>query len=77
MARYEKLFEKLRGLPPTMPFKDVRRLLEANGYALVRSGAHNIFRDAAGRIINVPTASGREVKRVYLRRVLDAIEEGR
>ncbi|MDQ3396708.1 MAG: hypothetical protein M3511_02880 [Deinococcota bacterium] len=56
-----------------MPFDDVRLILEAGGYTLVRAGAHNIFRDGAGGILNIPTVSGREVKRKYLRDVLDAL----
>lgn len=74
VARYEKLLEKLKRLPPTMPFDDVQRILEAHGYSLVRSGAHNIFRDEVGQILNIPTVSGREVKRKYLRDVVEVLE---
>lgn len=57
-----------------MAFAEVKRVLEAQGYSHVRtSGSHNIFRNAQGDVLNVPTVNGREVKRVYLREIVRAL----
>lgn len=74
MARSDKLVEKLKKLPVTMLFSEVARVLEAHGYAHIRtSGSHNIFRNAQGDVLNIPTVNGREVKRVYLREIVGAL----
>lgn len=74
MARSDKLIEKLKKLPVTMLFSEVARVLEAHGYSHVRTGgSHNIFRNSRGDVLNIPTVNGREVKRKYLRDIVEAL----
>lgn len=76
MARADKLIAKLEQLSITMPFAEVKRVLEELGYIHIRkSGSHNVFRNEEGGILTIPTFHGREVKRVYLRHIAKLLED--
>ena len=67
MAADEKLIERIRARPPEANFHDVRRLLEAYGWALARErGSHAHFTKPGERTLSIPRVGGRRVKRVYL-----------
>ena len=73
-VRRDKLLEKLKNQPNNVTFGDVRKLLETEGFILDRiSGSHHIF--CKGSIIfAIPTHRNR-VKVVYVKRVIEIIEE--
>lgn len=59
----------------TVPFRDLRRMLEQAGYTLERvNGSHHLFTKAGERPISVPVHSGK-VKRVYQRKIEKALSE--
>lgn len=74
VARSDKLMTKLKRLPTTMLFSEVSRVVQAHGYSHVRtSGSHNVFRNSEGHVLNIPTNNGRDVKRVYLREIVETL----
>jgi len=76
MGQLEKLFEKMRRLPPQMRYEEVARVLEAHGFEEVRSsGSHHIFRHPDGRMLTVPKHKGQVVKATYLKQVLRLLQE--
>ncbi|WP_027876282.1 type II toxin-antitoxin system HicA family toxin [Meiothermus cerbereus] len=76
MGQLEKLFEKMRRLPPEMRYEEVARVLEALGFEEVRSsGSHHIFRHPDGRMLTVPKHKGQVVKATYLKKVLKQLQE--
>ncbi len=78
MSKREKLREKLRNRPADATMRDVQTLLEQFGFVLVRThGSHNIFEYDDGeqcRQIVVPL-HGRKVKRIYIRKVIEMLDE--
>lgn len=75
VSRLCKLIETLLRLPPEAKFRDVEKVLAEFGWELKRtSGSHNIFRDAKGRMLTVPTVKGRTVKTTYLKQVVELLE---
>ncbi len=49
-------------------------VVQAHGYSHVRtSGSHNVFRNSEGHVLNIPTNNGRDVKRVYLREIVETL----
>lgn len=59
----------------TVPFRDLRRVLEQAGYTLERvNGSHHLFTKAGERSISVPVHSGK-VKRVYQRKIQESLQE--
>ena len=74
MSKREKLLEKLRHSPYNVSFADIRRLLEAESFFLDRvTGSHHIFRKAD--IVFVIPVHQNRVKAVYVKRVIEIIEE--
>jgi predicted RNA binding protein YcfA (HicA-like mRNA interferase family) len=62
-------------MPREERFAVIRRLLENNGWQLVRiSGSHHIFRNAAGEIFVIPVHHGK-VKPYYVRQAKKLIGE--
>jgi predicted RNA binding protein YcfA (HicA-like mRNA interferase family) len=56
-------------------FAEVRRLLERNGWNLVRtSGSHHIFEKSGSKLLSIPVHHGK-VKPVYVRQIEKAIKE--
>ena len=74
MSKREKLLEKLKQSPFNVSFADVQRLLESEEFFLDRiKGSHHIFRK--GDIIFVLPVHQNRVKGVYVKRVIEIIEE--
>lgn len=77
MTQQDRLIERLRARPAEADFNDVRRVLEAFGWALARErGSHAMFTKPGERTITVPRVSGRRVKRVYLDLILERLGLG-
>jgi len=75
MTRIEKLVELLLREPPEVSFEDVVKVLEAFGYEERPSKAgHRVFSKPGEYPITVPTAKGRRVKRVYVRKIIERLE---
>jgi predicted RNA binding protein YcfA (HicA-like mRNA interferase family) len=74
MARVEKLIEKMRNRPNGIRFNEIVKVLESNGYIMVRvSGSHHHFRNEYGDVITIPKHN--PVKAVYVEDVLKRIGE--
>ena len=64
------------GMPSDVRFAEVRRLVEARGWVLVRvRGSHDVFRLPDGRVYVVPVHRGK-VKYAYVREIKKLLEEG-
>lgn len=78
MSKREKLRRKLRNNPAGATMQEVETLLARFGFILVRvSGSHHIYEYEEGDVwkqIVVPL-HGRKVKRVYVRKAVEAIDE--
>ncbi len=75
MGRREKLLESINNGPNNVTFSQIRKLLELSGFTLDRvSGSHHVFRRDS-TIIPIPVHNNR-VKTVYVKRVLELIDEG-
>jgi predicted RNA binding protein YcfA (HicA-like mRNA interferase family) len=58
------------GKPPVLKPREVCRLLEAVGFALVRQrGSHLQYRHLDGRATTVPNHPGRDISPVLLRQI--------
>lgn len=74
MAKRTKLFERLKNNPKGATFAQLEKLLIAEDFVLDRiSGSHHIFRK--GVVTFVLPVHKNKVKSVYVRRVLELIEE--
>lgn len=78
MSRREKLRRKLRNNPQGATMQQVESLLIQFGFTLARvRGSHHIYEYEEGDVwkqIIVPL-HGRKVKRIYVKKVVDAIDE--
>jgi predicted RNA binding protein YcfA (HicA-like mRNA interferase family) len=78
MSKRERLRQKLRSLPADADMRDVQTLLERFGFKFVRTrGSHHIFEydgDKRSSQIVFPL-HGSKVKRVYIRRVIEILDE--
>ena len=78
MSKREKLRQKLRNRPADADMQDVQTLLQRFGFVLVRTrGSHHIFEYDDGetnRQIVVPL-HGRKVKKVYVQRIVELLDE--
>lgn len=74
MAKRTKLFEKVKNNPNDVTFAQVEKLLIGEGFVLDRvSGSHHVYcREAVTFVIPV---HGKRVKSVYVRRLIEIIEE--
>ncbi len=78
MSKRERLRQKLRSLPADADMRDVQTLLERFGFKFVRTrGSHHIFEYDDGKRSSqiVFPLHGNKVKRVYIRRVIEIIDE--
>lgn len=74
MAKKDKLFQRLKNSPNNVNFAEIRQLLELEGFILDRiTGSHHIFQKA-DIIFAIPVHRNR-VKSVYVRRVIELIEQ--
>ncbi len=74
MVKKEKLFDKIRNNPSGVRFSDLRKLLEDENFLLERiTGSHHIFKKES-YIFVIPVHDG-HVKTVYVKKVIDLIEE--
>lgn len=74
MTKREKLRERLRNNPNNVRFSDIRKLLEYEDFALDRiTGSHHIF--VKGELILVIPVHSNKVKGVYVKRVLELIDQ--
>lgn len=73
MVKRVKLFEKIKNNPHAVTFAQIENILLNSGFVLDRiSGSHHIFkRDAVTFVI--PT-HGNKVKAVYVKRVIEILE---
>lgn len=78
MSKREKLRRKLRNNPKDATMQEVETLLSRFGFKLERiSGSHHVFRfsdDEQTQSISVPL-HGRKVKTVYVRQVIELLDE--
>jgi predicted RNA binding protein YcfA (HicA-like mRNA interferase family) len=74
VSKREKLLESIRRTPNNVTFAQIRKLLEQEGFYVERiTGSHHVFRKG-GIIFVVPVHKNR-VKTVYVKRVIEIIEE--
>jgi predicted RNA binding protein YcfA (HicA-like mRNA interferase family) len=74
MAKRTKLYAKLKNNPKDVTFVQIEKLLNAEGFVLDRiSGSHHIFK--RGSVTFVIPTHGNKVKAVYVKRVLEIIDE--
>ena len=74
MSKREKLLEKLKQSPNNATFDQVSKLLESESFKLARvTGSHHVFRK--GDIIFVVPVHQNRVKSVYVKRVIEIIEQ--
>jgi predicted RNA binding protein YcfA (HicA-like mRNA interferase family) len=74
MGKREKLIKRLTNSPQNATFSDLRNLLEYEGLYLDRvTGSHHIFKYA--EITFVIPAHNNKVKAIYVRKVLELIEQ--
>ena len=74
MTKREKLLDRLKQSPHNVTFADIRKLLESEAFVLDRvTGSHHIFRKAD--IVFVVPVHQNRVKAVYVKRVIEIIEE--
>ena len=74
--RKRKLLDRLTNNPKEASFNDIRTLLSYEGFRLDRvTGSHHVFK-GAGITFVIPVHANR-VKSVYVRRVIELIEEAK
>ncbi len=74
MSKRSKLFERIKANPKDVTFADIRKLLLQEGFELDRiTGSHHIFKSETVTFV-VPVHNNR-VKTVYVKRVIELIEE--
>ena len=74
MAKKQKLLQRLKNSPNKATFAEIRQLLELEGFILDRiTGSHHIFQKAD--VVFVIPVHRNRVKSVYVRRVIELIEE--
>lgn len=74
MSKREKLLAKLKNNPHNVTFDQVRKLLLEQNYVLDRiSGSHHVFKRE--KVTFVIPVHKNKVKAVYVRRVIEIIEE--
>lgn len=75
MSQLIKLVRLVLSCPSKTSFEEVKRLLEAFDFQEVRSnGSHSMFRHEDKRMISVPKKSGKKVKRVYIKQVIQLLK---
>jgi len=73
MTKKKKIFEKLKNNPKDVRFDDIKKMLEEKGFELKRiSGSHFIF--SKGEVTFVIPSHNNKVKEIYVKRVIDIIE---
>jgi predicted RNA binding protein YcfA (HicA-like mRNA interferase family) len=74
MSKREKLLESLKQSPNNVTFAQIRKLLEQEEFTLERiTGSHHVFKK--GSITFVVPVHNNKVKSVYVKRVVEIIEE--
>lgn len=75
MAKRTKLFERIKNNPNDVTFAQIEHLLLREGFLLERTaGSHHVF--VRGNISFVIPKHGKRVKSVYVKRVIELLEEG-
>ncbi len=76
MAKADRVLERLRRLPPEMPFSEIETLLLARGWTIRQGGkpSHWILTSPNGAYLTIATKQGRSVKRTYLRHILRELD---
>lgn len=76
MGKDEKLLEKLKNSPTNVTFAQVEKVLLNEGFILDRvASSHHIFKKGATTFV-IPVHKNK-VKAVYVKRVIELIEETR
>jgi len=76
MNKREKLFKRLKNNPNNATFLDIQTLLKQEGFDLDRvTGSHHVF--IKGDITFVVPVHENKVKAVYVRRVIELIEQSK
>ncbi len=74
MSKREKLRERLKNNPNNATFSEIRKLLEQEGFVLDRiTGSHHIF--TKGEVTFVIPVHNKKVKSIYVKRVIELIEQ--
>lgn len=74
MSSFQKLVRKFLSEPCKIDIDDVRRLLDYLDYTEKKhAGSECIFHKKGCHPINVPTVKGKEVKRFYVKRIVETL----
>jgi predicted RNA binding protein YcfA (HicA-like mRNA interferase family) len=74
MSKKGKLLERLKNNPAGATFAEIRNLLSQEGFQLDRvAGSHHIFK--RGAVIFVIPVHNNRVKAVYVKRMIELIEQ--
>lgn len=76
MGKFEKLIAELRTRPAEAEFADMRRVLEAYGWALTRMrGSHATFKKPGEvDVFTVALVGGRRVRRTYIEQMCELLQ---
>jgi hypothetical protein len=76
MTTREKRLARLRALPPTMAYFEVEAICRDQRWRLRNVvGSHHIWVTESGQVIDI-VVHDKRVKRIYLERMIDVIDEG-
>jgi predicted RNA binding protein YcfA (HicA-like mRNA interferase family) len=76
MNKREKLFKRLKNNPNGANFSDIQTLLKQEGFELDRvTGSHHVF--TKGEITFIVPVHNNKVKVVYVRRLIELIEQSK
>lgn len=74
MTRRTKLFDKIKNNPTGVTFAEIETLLLREGFELDRiAGSHHVF--IRGDITFVIPRHGKQVKSIYVKRVIELLSE--
>jgi len=74
LTKKEKLFERIKNNPNGVRFSELKQLLISENFVLDRvSGSHHIFRN--NDVVFVIPMHKNQVKSIYVKRVVEIIEE--
>jgi len=76
MTKSGKLIDKIKARPNNVTFRQIEKLLISEGFVLDRiASSHHIFK--RGMITFAIPVHKNKVKSVYVRRVIELVEEGK
>ncbi|MCL2859339.1 MAG: type II toxin-antitoxin system HicA family toxin [Oscillospiraceae bacterium] len=77
MPSVEKIIQKMKNQPNGIILQEAEKVLKNFGYQKQRTkGSHNIFYNDMDESINIPVHGKGQIKPIYVKKILDKIEEG-